>query len=273
MGISNLLVAFNGSESSEGALRAAVHMQQKYGAHITGLLAHEGSRERFAQRSWVPENVREIIEKSVRADEDRIGAGFHRLIGDAPRDKVHWITLPGEPDRTVAQYACLYDITVVGRHVVNDVVDASLHPERIALNSGRPVLVVPPGFDRGTINRPAVLAWDGARAATRALNDAMLILETKQRVDVLSIGKNVRRPLKGIDVVTTLARHGIEAKRVRRQQSTRSVGEDILAYCDEVDAGLLVMGAFERSAFREELFGGTTKTILKRSRIPVLISH
>ncbi|MDK3073910.1 universal stress protein [Sedimentitalea sp. JM2-8] len=266
-------MAFNGSESSEGALKAAVHMQQKYGAHITGLLAHEGKRERFSQRPWMPENVREIIEKSVHADEDRVGADFHRLVGDVPPDKVHWITLSGEPDTTVAQYACLYDITVVGRHTADDVPDASLHPERIALNSGRPVLVVPPGFDKATINRPAVLAWDGARAATRALNDAMLVIETKQRVDVLSVGKKIRRPLKAIDVVTTLARHGVGAKRVRREQSTRSVGEEILAYCDEVDAGLLVMGAFEHSAFREELFGGTTKTVLANARIPVLISH
>lgn len=273
MAIKNLLVAFNGSESSEGALSAAVLMQQKYGAHITGLLAHEGKRDRFSKRPWIPENVHKIIEKSVRSDENRIKAEFHRQLGGVPRNKVHWITLSGEPDNTVAQYACLYDITVVGRHTVDDVADASLHPERIALISGRPVLVVPPRFEAASISGRAVLAWDGARAATRAMNDAMQILETKQRVDVLSVGNRVRLPLKGIDVVTTLTRHGVEAIRVRRQQTTRSVGKDILAYCDEVDAGLLVLGAFERSAFREELFGGTTKKILGSARIPVLISH
>lgn len=274
MAIKNLLVAFNGSESSETALGIALLMQDKYDAHITGLLAHQGKRDRFSQRPWLPDNVRAIIEDSVRADEQAIEARYRARLGNVPEDKVHWITLSGEPDSTVAQYACLFDITVIGRHTMHDTADASLHPERIALKSGRPVLVVPPEAPhKDAIHRPAVLAWDGARAATRALNDAMLILETKQRVDVLSIGDAVRAPLDGIDVTTALERHGVDAQRVRRQRSARTVGDDILTYCDQSGAGLLVMGAYEHSAFREELFGGTTVHVLSKARIPVLISH
>ena len=62
MAIKNILVAFNGSEASENALLVAAQMQKKYAAHVTGLLAHEGQRDTFARRPWVPENVREIIE-------------------------------------------------------------------------------------------------------------------------------------------------------------------------------------------------------------------
>lgn len=271
--IKNLLVAFNGSETSESALKAAALMQRKYDAHITGLLAHDGKRDRFSDRAWIPENVRSIVAEAIRADEAKVEARFRTLVSGAPADKVHWITLSGEPDGTVSQYACMYDVTIAGQHTRDDAADASLHPERIALKSGRPVLVVPHEFDEAAIQRKAVLAWDGRRAATRALNDAMLILETKQEVDVLSVGENIRKPLEGIDVVTALGRHGVNAARIRRPASAWNTGEDILAYCDEVNAGLLVMGAFEHSVFREELFGGTTKHILEHARIPVLVSH
>lgn len=273
MSIKNLLVAFNASGTAEAALRAAIAMQRKYDAHITGLLAHQGTRELFGNKPWVSDDVRRIIARSVQEDEAKVEARFRALTADAPPDKVHWISLSGEPDSTVAQYACLYDLTLAGRHMADDTVDASLHPERIALKSGRPVLVLPSDFDETALTRRAVLAWDGRRAAARALSDAMLILETRHSVDVLSIGDDVRAPLKGADVATALARHGVAVNRVRRKQTARNHGADILAYCREVDAGLLVMGAFEHSVFREELFGGTTRHVLENLHIPLLISH
>lgn len=274
MAIKNILVAFNGSESSENALWVAMRMQRKYDAHITGLLAHQGMRDKFASRPWVPDNVRSILETAVRADEDRLEARFCDMLRDAPKHKVHWITLASAPDSTVAQYACMFDVTIVGRHMADQIEETSLHPERIALKSGRPVLVVPPGdVPEAFMDNPAVLAWDGARAATRALNDAMLILETKQRVDVISVGDDIRPPLVGIDVVTALSRHGVNAVRVRKTKTSESIGDTILAHCDEVKAGLLVMGAFEHSIFRQELFGGTTLSVLAKAKTPVLISH
>jgi len=274
MAIKNILVAFNGSEASENALLVAAQMQKKYGAHVTGLLAHEGQRDTFARRPWVPKNVREIIETAVQSEETRLETRFREVLRTAPKDKVHWITLAATPDSTVAQYACMYDITIVGRHMANEPAETSLHPERIAMKAGRPVLVVPPGdLDPKFIDKPTVLAWDGARAATRAMNDAMLILETKQRVDVISIGSDIRPPLDGIDVVAALARHGVNAKRIRREKGARRIGEAILAYCDEAGAGLLVMGAFEHSMFRQELLGGTTMSVIQNAKNPVLISH
>jgi len=272
MAIKNLLVAFNGGDTSESALLVAARMQRKYDAHVTGLLAHEGRRDRFAKLPWVPENVRGVIQKAVASEEAEVARRFREIMGDAPGDKVHWISMAGEPDSTVAHYAAMYDVTIVGQHLANDTVDASLHPERIALKSGRPVLVVPSDVADDSIDRIAVLAWDGQRASARAMNDAMLILETKQQVDVLSIG-SIRPPLAGIDVAMALGRHGIPVNRVRREGSANRAGADILSYCEEVGAGLLVMGAFEHSVFREEIFGGTTKTILKEATIPVLLSH
>lgn len=274
MAICNLLVAFNGSQSSESALRAALLMQQKYDAHLTGLLAHEGKRDRFSDRPWVPDSVRSILKTAIQEEEADFESRFRAAAsGTVPDDKLHWITLTGEPDQTVAQYACLFDFTIVGQHRHDGPADVDLHPERIALKSGRPVLIIPGTFDEESIHRRAVLAWDGRRAATRALNDAMQILETKLEVDIVSFGDDIRPPLKGIDVVSALNRHDVAARRVRRPAKSRNNGKDILAYCGEVDAGMLVMGAFEHSVFREEIFGGTTRYVLDHAEIPVLMSH
>lgn len=274
MAIKNLLVAFNGSETSKNALRAGLLMQRKYSAHLTGILAHEGKRDRFNDRAWLPDNVRDVLEAAIHNNEAEVEAQFRELTGGEVSDEMlHWITLSGEPDHTVAQYARMYDITLVGQYRDPTTADINLHPERIALKSGRPVVVVPADYDEETITKPVVLAWDGRRAATRAMNEAMLILETKQHVSVVSFGDEIRPPLKGIDVVTSLRRHEISAERVRRPSTSRNPGKDILNYCREVDAGTLVMGAFEHSLVREELLGGPTKYVLENAHLPVLLAH
>jgi nucleotide-binding universal stress UspA family protein len=274
MAIRNLLVAFNETGASQSAVNAAVAMHRKYGAHLTGLLAHEGHRDHFNKQPWVPENVRAALEAATREREKEVEKRFRDTVGDdVPDEKLHWITLPGDPDRRVAQYASMFDITLVGQQAHEDQAATALHPERIALKSGRPVLIVPVELPDDLTERRAVVAWDGQRAATRALSDAMQILETKQKVDVISIGDEVHPPLPGIDVVSALERHGVDAERIRLDASGRGAGEDILAYCRDVDAGLVVMGAFEHSVFREELFGGTTKFVLENAKLPVLVSH
>ena len=69
-----------------------------------------------------------------------------------------------------------------------------------------------------------------------------------------------------------LARHGIDA-RFERTPTSGDIGKTLLSYAVEIDADLLVMGAYGHSRLREEIFGGTTKTIMGRTTIPVLMSR
>jgi len=46
-----------------------------------------------------------------------------------------------------------------------------------------------------------------------------------------------------------------------------------LAATKDEGAGMLVMGAYEHAKLAEDLFGGVTNTVLKKTKIPVLLSH
>lgn len=149
-----------------------------------------------------------------------------------------------------------------------------LRPDVIALQSGRPVLIVPEGYTTEALVEHAVLAWDGKRAAARALAEAMLILETKSRVEFVTVGEvpgAEGRP--GLDVVEHLRRHGIATERVRLERKDGSVSRAILGHCRRSGAGLLVMGAYEHSKFREDYLGGVTHDLLRELEIPVLMAH
>ncbi len=276
MAIKNLLVAYNGSESSDAALDAALFMRDKYDAHLTGLLAHNPSAKNQAASSWIPEDVRATIKAAQAQAVKEIEARFRqRTASHAAQDKIHWISKRGDGDATVARYARLYDLTIVGRHdAVLSVDQPELHPDTIAMVSGRPVLLIPREFDMETLNEHAVLAWDGKRAAARALADTMQILETKSLVTIVTVGDGeAEYSLPEISVETALQRHGIKTESVNLERNGKSVGHRLLKFLEQTQPRLLVMGAYEHSKFRQSIIGGVTNAVLKKAKGPVIISH
>ncbi|MCP4997014.1 MAG: universal stress protein, partial [Gammaproteobacteria bacterium] len=53
----------------------------------------------------------------------------------------------------------------------------------------------------------------------------------------------------------------------------KSVGKRILEFLDKEQPKLLVMGAYEHSKFRQSIVGGVTSHVLKKTKVPVFISH
>ena len=277
MEIKNILIAYSGSESSEAALDFALFIREKYDAHLTGLLVHNFAALDQYLRSLLPDDIRMSVKKAQAQTIKDIESQFKQSIASstAPPERVHWISKSGEGDATVAQYARLFDLTIVGRYdAVHGEDHEELHPDMIAMVSGRPVLLVPREFDKSTFNEHAVLAWDGKRASARALADAMQILKTKSLVTIVSIDEGKSEiSLSGIDVETYLQRHGVKTEKVDLKTNGRSIGYRILEYIEQAQPKLLVMGAYEHSKFRQSIVGGVTSRVLKKAKIPVLISH
>ena len=276
MALKNLLIAYGGSDSSDAALDFALFIRDKYDAHLTGLLTHNFAPVNQNVSSWIPEDVRDSIQKAqVQTVKDIESQFKQRIASNSALDKIHWISKSGEGDATVAQYARLFDLTILGRYdAVHGEGQQELHPDMIAMVSGRPVLLVPREFDKSTFNEHAVLAWDGKRASARALADAMQILKTKSLVTIITVDDDQSKvSLPGIDVETALQRHGVNTEKVNLKRNGKSVGFRILEFLDKAQPKLLVMGAYEHSKFRQSIVGGVTSSVLKKAKVPVIISH
>lgn len=269
MPIMNLLVAFNGSDASEAALRYAASLARERGAHVTAMLAHS-THETFDTRSrWIPHEARKLLAEAktsiLTAIEDRLNTLRPQLeLGDALSFEVR----PGRVDKTLSEAARTYDMILVGREMDDDDEHVRLHPDKIALLSGRPVVVVPEGYDAQARHSHAALAWDGSRAAARALSDSLRLLEAQGKVSVLTVGEVPELEA----LMVHLSRHDVDALH-HGWPDGHAVASSILSYCDRHDPSLLVMGAYEHSKFREDLLGGLTVSILRDIRIPVLLSH
>ncbi len=52
-----------------------------------------------------------------------------------------------------------------------------------------------------------------------------------------------------------------------------SIAEVLLRWARELDAGLMVMGAYGQPLLKEFLLGSVTKTVLRDSSIPLFLYH
>ena len=276
MTVKNILVAYNGTESCDAALDAALYLRDKYDAHLTGLLAYAVPGANPAVNAWMPQNVETLLEEAVQDATKQVQQKFEELTAGAEaQERIHWIAALEQSDATVARYARMYDLTVVGRYeAVQGEARTVLHPDTIAMISGRPVLLIPRRFDMSTFGEHAVVAWDGRRASARALADAMQILDSESLVTVATVAEGgVKARLPGMDIETNLKRHGVNANSVSLEKKGRSISKTILTFLKESQPNLLVMGAYEHSKFRQTVVGGVTKKVLKKARMPILISH
>ena len=278
MSIKNILVAYNGLPGSEAALAGAVLMHKYFDAHLTGLFAHGNPfLSRQVQKPWMPKKVQQAIIEAADSPTAEIQEKFNQICSDVPNDKLHWIDSGGSVQRTVARYARLFDITVLGMHESSTDQGQShieIFPDRVAFDSGRPVMIFPADFEGSVFDQRAVVAWDGGRAAARALGDAMQILETESSVEIVSVGRSpLADSMPGIDVGMVLDRHDVHVTLTELPRDNRSIADTLVDHCDTTEASLLVMGAYEHSPLREGLIGGVTHDIALRAKIPVLMSH
>lgn len=150
-------------------------------------------------------------------------------------------------------------------------------PERVALASGRPILVVPYAGRFATVGERVLIGWNASREAARAVADAMPLLAAAAAVTVLAAdaqpGADEHGEVPGADIALHLARHGVKAQVERTVSGDVPIGEVLLSRAADLGADLLVIGAYGHSRARELLLGGATRTILASMTLPVLMSH
>ncbi len=279
MAIKDLLVAYDSNESSISAAKFAARMAEKYGAAITGIHIYTQVKYESHVRHWIPEDVIKNVRDAAIGVEKSVADSFTRTIEETGfKGKMNWISSEGRPDTLMPRYARYFDMLITGQFSnVDSSGGGSVSPEELLLRSGKPIIVVPQSFQAIPLKEEAAVAWDGSRSAARALTDAMQILETKNRLDVIRLISSdedeAKRVLPEHDLVAHLELHGINANLVQIKQGRQRAGQVILDHCQKTKPDVLVMGAYGRGKFGTLLFGSTAQYVLKHMTVPVLLSH
>jgi nucleotide-binding universal stress UspA family protein len=149
-------------------------------------------------------------------------------------------------------------------------------PEHLALRGVRPVLVVPASYEGEPIPGIAVVGWDGGTQALRAITAALPLLAHTSAVKLVVVNpdalSDAHGEQPGADMALWLARHGARVEVVV-ERTKATVGDTLCALARGCGAGLLVSGAFGHSRYREWMLGGTTRELLERAPVPLLLAH
>ena len=168
-----------------------------------------------------------------------------------------------------------FDLVVLGQPEREETVPEEVVDEGALFESGRPVIFVPFIQKAGVKLDRMMVCWDGSRAATRAIADAMPLLKKAKDVEVVIVatGRAKTDEVTGADLGQHLARHGLKVDVKRITSPDIDVASTILSYAADSSADLIIMGGYGHSRLREFVLGGATRGILESMTVPVLMSH
>ncbi|MEI2433069.1 universal stress protein [Lysobacter yananisis] len=275
----DLMIPMTGSAGEADALRLAVKLAARHSARLsvlesvdlpvpishawdmvpdpTGGGVYDALRERGQQR---------LAELKARLDDETVcwdARAVEALYADAPH--------------TVAREAFDADLCLLAGSGGRADGAAALHAwfTALLLESGRPVLVVPPASGPTLPLRRAMVAWQPTRPTARAVHDALPLLADAGLVELVVIGRGDDDP--ALDsarrMVAHLVRHSIPTDLVNLRAGEHSVAEVLLDYAERSGVQLLVAGGYGHSRLREWVLGGVTRELLLSAQLPVFFGH
>lgn len=165
------------------------------------------------------------------------------------------------------------DVGVVTQHKADELeAVGDLFLEAALFQAGRPLVIVPRGFEQPFSVDRVLIAWDASAHAARAVAAAAPLLKPGATIEVFTVEEASKgSALRGNALVQHLGRHGLDAVLAERQ--SRDIPEAMLREIESFRPSLVVMGAYGHSRFREFVFGGATRLMLSKMPVPVLMAH
>lgn len=214
-----------------------------------------------------------IVELQKQVDAELTSAAdlFH---AEAVGLKHYWVDASDRPAQAIVKASGASDLIVAGgspldRHDANRSCDAA----ELILQSGRPVLIVPPRG--GELKAEAiVVGWTETREARRALADALPLLRCARQVVLVEVKSSRDEAAGDIGAVAAaLARHGVNAVAKLVHASSDAVVEELRLEAVGIGADLIVAGGYGHTRLAEWMFGGATFELLRDPDHFVFCSH
>jgi nucleotide-binding universal stress UspA family protein len=281
-----ILVPLSGAAGSEALLDAAFAVAERFGSHVTVLHVQADPAEALRATSMaLPGSVRESVleagarfaaegAEAARAAFDRYCAAKEIPIQDSPPaaagPTAAWRVTTGRESIEVARLGRLADLIVLARPAQESPAPDTL--ETALMDSGRPILILPPGAS-DSIGGKVALGWNGSGVAANAAAAALPFLATAERVTVLTLRESATKSVLAGDLTDYLAWQGVAAEAQEFTAGSGSVGPALLAKARELGCDLLVLGGYGHSRARELFLGGVTRHVLAHADLPLLMLH
>lgn len=280
MAYKTIVVSLNDVKRAPVILGIASALAARHGSHVTGVYVVPAVQVYPAVAMQI---TPEIVDAQRRYFEDE-AANVRAIFEDimARNDIVcEWRRVDAIGSiiaDTVIDHGRYADLIIAGQ--VDPDSDAPVEIdmcERVLLESGRPCLFVPAHGTFDKVGSVVTVAWNATRESARAAFDALPILTDAKEVHILWVNPSAEDgrsiALAGSEIAVSLSRHGVNVQTHHSINDEIDVGDDLLSRVADEGSNMLVMGGYGHSRFREMVFGGATRHILRHMTVPILISH
>lgn len=279
MAFKSILTITTDAGKAGGLLDAAIDLARREDAHLDVLCIgvdqtqtgyyYAGATAILTQEAY--NQARDDVTRGEQVVRDRLGSEDIRWGVDTAVAQVGAL---GGPVGMLARFS---DLVVLnkpygeGRSYADEaILEAAL------FEGGAPVLVLPDKAATTEFGTRVVLAWNQSNECLRAARAAMPILKAASAVSITIIDPPAHGPERsdpGGMLSQLLARHGVHAEVSVLAKTMPKASEVLSRHARDMNADLIIMGAYGHSRFREAILGGTTRNMLESTEIPVLMTH
>lgn len=273
-----ILLVLDDSGASKAAKSYAIQLAKRSGASLTGLAVIDtpwitaAQPEPLGGAAYKIHRDAELI-RQTHAHMKKMLETFAKKCKEA---LIRYTTCEREgfPVMEIEKLSQEHDLIVIGRttefHFDFDQ-ENDLTVKHITRDCPRPIIVLSahPGSGNNVL-----IAYDGSLQAARALHMYLLLdLAKGHNVHIISIARHQTEA----DEIARRAQNMCESRGVKA--TCKSIVSDdppeaaIIQTAKDIDAGLVVMGAFGHHGIREFFFGSCTDHIMKTLDIPLFIHH
>lgn len=280
MAYKDILVVLDADSATRQRIETAAALAARFEAHLVGLYVTLMADSEPASPLFYPplyDPIWRDVQETSAARAEQVRQTFEDVTSRSAVS-AEWRSAAGYPGDVAVSHARYADLVVLGQLDPEDPRGPLLRPrpEEVAMLAGRPILVIPYAGRFEEIGRRALVGWDASREAARAIGDALPLLTQAKSVTIMSVDAEKTRDqgeTTAADLALHLARHGVAAQVERTVSDGIGVGNTLLSRASDLEADLLVMGAYGHSRIRELLLGGATRTVLASMTLPVLMAH
>lgn len=276
MTYATLMVTPTLGRSNKVLLERAAGVADRFGAGVIGFAAcrpiHVVCRDYSLPANLFEEDRKQIARQNEAAEREFRAAMANRKGRIEWRARTSIVPLAEH----IARQARSADLIVVGTQNVAAEPDSTREAlvGDLVMRVGRPVLLVPGHASTSTFDR-VLVAWKDSREAQRAIVDALPFLAAATRVVVVEIAAQddfaeARSSL--AEVIDWLALHNIKAE-AKAMMPTKANAAQLNDIADELEADLIVAGAYGYSRGRAWVMGGVTSELLTGARRCALVAH
>jgi nucleotide-binding universal stress UspA family protein len=274
-----ILVCLTTEAGAEQVLPAACNLARAFDAHLIGIHTLQAIVPYPGIALHIDDPYFQQFNDRMSAQNARIKEIFDSHTGIEPFVS-EWRSIPAMSVRAsdqVARAAFRADL-VVAAQPDHDQERPDQHgvQKDLIVDSGRPVLLIPPLHGDAAIGSRIMIAWNATREAAAAAHAALPFLTAAQEAIILTVDAAQRHSVgskqEGLDLAAMLARHGAKVDTKHIEQNEPSVGAQILHDAKKSGCDLIVMGGFGHARLHGLIFGDATHFMLAKSDLPVLFS-